>query len=102
MNPYALAEGEGRSYEWHDVVFTIKAAAPETGGAFALWEVTTRPGEEPHVHGAAGWQMNSHAYRHTQTVGFRYCSDTRGTHPFIPVIRAEIVACPHSKLISLV
>ena len=50
MNPYALAEGEGRSYERHDVVFTIKAAGPETGGAFALWEVTTRPGEEPHVH----------------------------------------------------
>ena len=48
MNPYALAEGEGRSYERHDVVFTIKAAGPETGGAFALWEVTTRPGEEPH------------------------------------------------------
>ena len=51
-------------------------------------------GEEPHVHGAAGWQMNSHAYRRTQTLGFRYCSDTRGTHPFIPVIRAEIVGCP--------
>jgi len=51
-------------------------------------------GEEPTVHGAAGWQMNSHAYRRTQTLGFRYCSDTRGTHPFIPVIRAEIVGCP--------
>jgi undecaprenyl phosphate-alpha-L-ara4FN deformylase len=46
------------------------------------------------VHGAAGWQMNSHAYRRTQTLGFRYASDTRGTHPFIPVIRAEIVGCP--------
>ena len=46
------------------------------------------------VHGAAGWQMNVHAFRHTQALGFDYCSDTRGTHPFIPVIRAEIVACP--------
>ena len=46
------------------------------------------------VHGAAGWQMNVHAFRHTQALGFDYCSDTRGTHPFIPVINAEIVACP--------
>ena len=46
------------------------------------------------VHGAAGWQMNVHAFRHTQALGFDYCSDTRGTHPFIPVVNAEIVACP--------
>ena len=51
-------------------------------------------GEMPHVHGAAGWQMNVHAYRRTQSLGFRYASDTRGTHPFIPVVRAEIVGCP--------
>jgi len=51
-------------------------------------------GEEPAVHGAAGWQMNSHAFRRTQTLGFRYASDTRGTHPFIPVLRAEIIGCP--------
>lgn len=50
--------------------------------------------EEPAVHGAAGWQMNVHAYRFTQSLGYRYASDTRGTHPFIPVVRAEIVACP--------
>jgi peptidoglycan/xylan/chitin deacetylase (PgdA/CDA1 family) len=49
---------------------------------------------DPTVHGAAGWQMNVHAYRRTQRMGFRYASDTRGTHPFIPVVRAEIVACP--------
>jgi undecaprenyl phosphate-alpha-L-ara4FN deformylase len=51
-------------------------------------------GAEPEVHGAAGWQMNVHAYRRTQSLGFRYASDTRGTHPFLPVINAEIVACP--------
>jgi peptidoglycan/xylan/chitin deacetylase (PgdA/CDA1 family) len=51
-------------------------------------------GEDAPVHGAAGWQMNVHAYRRTQSMGFRYASDTRGTHPFIPVIRAEIVGCP--------
>jgi len=50
MKPYALAEGEGRAYEWHDVLFSIKAAAAETGGALSVWEVTTRPGEEPQTH----------------------------------------------------
>ncbi len=51
-------------------------------------------GDQPSVHGAAGWQMNVHAYRRTQSLGFAYASDTRGTHPFLPVIRGEIVACP--------
>jgi peptidoglycan/xylan/chitin deacetylase (PgdA/CDA1 family) len=50
--------------------------------------------EEARVHGAAGWQMNAHAYRRTQSLGFRYASDTRGTHPFLPVIRGELVSCP--------
>jgi undecaprenyl phosphate-alpha-L-ara4FN deformylase len=46
------------------------------------------------THGAAGWQMNVHALRLTQRLGFAYASDCRGTHPFIPVCNAEIVACP--------
>ncbi|MBI1395005.1 MAG: 4-deoxy-4-formamido-L-arabinose-phosphoundecaprenol deformylase [Betaproteobacteria bacterium] len=51
-------------------------------------------GEPPRVHGAAGWQMNRYAYRLTQRLGFDYCSDTRGTHPFVPMVQAELVACP--------
>jgi len=51
-------------------------------------------GADPKVHGAAGWQMNRHAYRLTQQLGFDYCSDTRGTQPFVPIYNAEIVACP--------
>ncbi len=51
-------------------------------------------GEDARVHGAAGWQMNAHAWRRTQRLGFDYASDSRGTHPFLPVHRAEIVACP--------
>ena len=35
----------------------------------------------PTTHGAAGWQMNRHALRLTQRLGFDYCSDGRGTHP---------------------
>lgn len=51
-------------------------------------------GEAPRVHGAPGWHMNVHAFRRTQSMGFLYASDTVGTHPFIPVLRAEIFACP--------
>ena len=51
-------------------------------------------GERPHVHGAAGWQMNRHSYRLTQKMGFQYCSDTRGNQPFIPVINGELIVCP--------
>ncbi|MDD4929889.1 MAG: polysaccharide deacetylase family protein [Gallionella sp.] len=51
-------------------------------------------GEAPGAHAAAGWQMNRHAQRLMQRMGFDYSSDTRGTHPFIPVWHAEIIACP--------
>ncbi len=50
--------------------------------------------EPAHVHGAAGWQMNAHAFRLTQKLGFDYASDARGFCPFIPVQNAEIIACP--------
>lgn len=46
------------------------------------------------VHGAAGWQMNVHAFRLAERFGFAYGSDTRGTCPFVPVWKAEPFACP--------
>jgi peptidoglycan/xylan/chitin deacetylase (PgdA/CDA1 family) len=51
-------------------------------------------GSEAPGHGAAGWQMNPHALRLTQRLGYRWASDCRGTHPFVPVWNGEIVACP--------
>ncbi|MCM2289029.1 MAG: polysaccharide deacetylase family protein [Sulfuritalea sp.] len=51
-------------------------------------------GNEAPGHGAAGWQMNAHAQRLTQRLGYRWASDCRGTHPFVPVWNGEIVACP--------
>ena len=51
-------------------------------------------GEDAPGHGAAGWQMNAHALRLTQRLGYRWASDCRGSHPFIPVWNAEIVDCP--------
>ncbi|MCC6197066.1 MAG: 4-deoxy-4-formamido-L-arabinose-phosphoundecaprenol deformylase [Burkholderiales bacterium] len=50
--------------------------------------------EPPRTHGAAGWQMNVHALRLTQRLGFDYCSDGRGTHPHLPVWNAEPIRCP--------
>ena len=49
---------------------------------------------DPRTHGAAGWQMNVHALRLTQRLGFDYCSDGRGTHPHLPVWNAELIRCP--------
>ena len=46
------------------------------------------------VHGAAGWQMNIHAMRLAERLGFAYASDTRGVCPFIPVWNAEPFAIP--------
>ena len=51
-------------------------------------------GERALTHGAAGWQMNPHAFRLTQRLGFDYCSDVRGSQPFMPVVRGELTLCP--------
>ena len=50
--------------------------------------------EPPRTHGAAGWQMNVHALRLTQRLGFDYCSDGRSTHPYLPIFDAEPIRCP--------
>lgn len=34
-------------------------------------------GEAPHTHGAAGWQMNAHAFARHDAAGYRYASDGR-------------------------
>lgn len=39
----------------------------------------------PRVHGAAGWQFNAAAAVAERALGFGWASDTRGTHPFVPV-----------------
>jgi undecaprenyl phosphate-alpha-L-ara4FN deformylase len=43
-------------------------------------------GERPKVHGAAGWKMNDSSFELESEAGFDYCSDTRGTHPFVPLL----------------
>ena len=80
--------------KWQDGVARADAAWTARQMQLAADRFQEVFGERPGVHGAAGWQMNVHAYRCTQSMGLRYASDTRGTHPFLPVVRAEIVACP--------
>lgn len=46
------------------------------------------------VHGAAGWQINPHALKYEAELGMDYASDTRGSHPFLPVMQGENSICP--------
>ncbi len=80
--------------KWQDGVARADArwTGEEMGAAYLRFSEVF--GENARVHGAAGWQMNVHALRLTQRLGFDYCSDSRGHSPFIPVYRGEIVACP--------
>ena len=80
--------------KWQDGVASADAKWTTWEMALAAQRFREVFGHDAQVHGAAGWQMNVHAFRRTQSLGFRYASDTRGTHPFLPVVRAEIVACP--------
>jgi peptidoglycan/xylan/chitin deacetylase (PgdA/CDA1 family) len=80
--------------KWQDGVGSADAAWTRRQMELAMQRFQEIFGTEPRVHGAAGWQMNRHAYRLTQMLGFGYCSDTRGSRPFVPIYQAEIVACP--------
>lgn len=50
-------------------------------------------GTAPATHGAAGWQMNVHALRWEHDRALRFASDGRGSHPFLPVVRGELLNC---------
>jgi peptidoglycan/xylan/chitin deacetylase (PgdA/CDA1 family) len=79
---------------WQDHVAGQDAEWTRQEMQLAVDRFTEIFGVAPKAHAAAGWQMNRHALRLTQRLGFDYSSDTRGTHPFIPMVNAEIVACP--------
>ena len=51
-------------------------------------------GRAPEVHGAAGWQMNDHAYELEQELGFRLASDGRGDAPFLPRVGERVLRVP--------
>lgn len=80
--------------KWQDGVVHADMAWVEREMQLAFDRFANVFGEAPQVHGAAGWQMSRHAVRLTQRLGCLYASDSRGTHPFMPVWDAEIVRCP--------
>jgi undecaprenyl phosphate-alpha-L-ara4FN deformylase len=79
---------------WQDYVANKDAEWTRRELQLAVDRFTEIFQEEPKAHAAAGWQMNRHALRLMQHMGFNYSSDTRGTRPFIPMVNAEIIACP--------
>ena len=80
--------------EWQDRVTRASASWTRREMLRASERFQAVFGTTANTHGAAGWQMNAHAYRLTAEMGFRYCSDTRGTHPFLPVVEGQVIACP--------
>ncbi|MBK7744660.1 MAG: polysaccharide deacetylase family protein [Betaproteobacteria bacterium] len=79
---------------WQDGVAHADAAWTRTEMTRACERFTEIFGTAPLTHGAAGWQMNVHALRLTQALGFEYAADGRGTHPHLPVWKAELIRCP--------
>jgi peptidoglycan/xylan/chitin deacetylase (PgdA/CDA1 family) len=51
-------------------------------------------GTQPTTFGAAGWQMNAHAFELEAIHHMDYASDTRGTHPFMPEMDGRVFAVP--------
>ncbi len=83
---------------WDHAAWRRHAAAADADWTTAQLErasarFTELFGEPARVHAAPGWQMNAHAWRLTQRLGFDYASDTRGTEPFVPIRHAEIIDC---------
>jgi peptidoglycan/xylan/chitin deacetylase (PgdA/CDA1 family) len=80
--------------QWQDGVMAADAAWTAREMDKAVTRFAAIFGEPPRTHGAAGWQMNVHAMRLTQSLGFDYCSDGRGRSPHLPVWNAELIRCP--------
>jgi peptidoglycan/xylan/chitin deacetylase (PgdA/CDA1 family) len=51
-------------------------------------------GTQPTTFGAAGWQMNAHAFELEAKHHMDYASDTRGTRPFMPEMHGRVFAVP--------
>ncbi len=78
---------------WQDKVATADAEWTRKQMDLARARFVEIFGEPARLHGAAGWQMNRHAFRLTQQYWFNFCSDTRGSGPFLPVHQGGFVAC---------
>ncbi len=79
--------------KWQDFVADKDRAWTEREMRAGFDAFTEVFGAAPRVHGAAGWQMNDHAFAIEQEWDIRYASDTRGTAPFLPVVKGVPLSC---------
>jgi peptidoglycan/xylan/chitin deacetylase (PgdA/CDA1 family) len=70
---------------WQDGVATADAAWTDVEMRRAGDRFREIFAADPRVHGAAGWQMNRHAFDAETRCGYAVASDTRGRAPFVPV-----------------
>ncbi|MBF0135138.1 MAG: polysaccharide deacetylase family protein [Magnetococcus sp. DMHC-1] len=63
----------------------------ELAKASAVYEEVL--GHPARVHGAAGWQINSHTLALQEALGLTHASDTRGLHPFLPIMDGVQSTC---------
>lgn len=80
--------------KWQDYVAGKDAAWTQREMTRAMRRYTEIFGQPAPTHGAAGWQMNDVAFLQEQQWDMAYCSDTRGTHPFIPLLANGQTGCP--------
>jgi len=71
---------------WHDYLprFPIELTAAELGRAASLFEELF--GHSPASSAAPGWTVTPDSLAVQDSLGFSYCSDGRGRHPFYPVM----------------
>jgi undecaprenyl phosphate-alpha-L-ara4FN deformylase len=80
--------------KWQDGVAEASAEWTDRQMRLAVDRFAEIFGEPPRVHGAAGWQMNAHALRLTERLGFALASDCRGAFPFLPRVDGQTIRCP--------
>ncbi len=79
---------------WQDFVARRDAAWTEHEFTQAVERFREVFGTEPKTFGAAGWQMNAHAFELEHKFHMSYASDTRGTNPFLPELHGRVYAVP--------
>jgi peptidoglycan/xylan/chitin deacetylase (PgdA/CDA1 family) len=79
---------------WHDALARLTPAEvrEEVSAAVRLFEEIL--GRRPDGFAAPGWQCTAESLRAVDAAGFRYRSDTRGTHPYRPVADGYVSSIP--------
>lgn len=78
---------------WQDGVARADAEWTRRELERAIEAFTAVFGHAPESHAAAGWQINEHMLALETRHGFRYASDTRGTHPYLPAMGEALGEC---------